>query len=129
MPFPRRSFLAATGTALAATASQASRAHAATAAEAGGVGRRLAAELTVRKDPVSGATIRQLTDYRAHSNHAYFTYSAWYDGGRKLGFLVQELLRETNTIGSKCSDLAMTEQVVLIKVELEKIREQVLNLA
>ena len=51
------------------------------------------------------------------------------DGGRKLGFLVQELLRETNTIGSKCSDLAMTEQVVLIKVELEKIREQVLNLA
>mgnify|MGYP007114325099 CR=1 FL=1 len=63
MPFPRRSFLAATGTALAATASQASRAHAATAAEAGGVGRRLAAELTVRKDPVSGATIRQLTDW------------------------------------------------------------------
>lgn len=51
------------------------------------------------------------------------------DGGRKLGFLVQELLRETNTIGSKCSDLAMTEQVVAIKVELEKVREQVSNLA
>lgn len=60
---------------------------------------------------------------------AFRSACAEVDSGRKLGFLVQELLRETNTIGSKCSDLAMTEQVVLIKVELEKIREQVLNLA
>ncbi len=61
--------------------------------------------------------------------HAFRDACADADAGRKLGFLVQELLRETNTIGSKCSDLAMTEQVVAIKVELEKIREQVLNLA
>ena len=62
MPFRRRTFLAASGAAPQATASHASCAHAA-ADEAGGVGRLLAAELTVRKDPVSGATIRQLTDW------------------------------------------------------------------
>lgn len=41
-------------------------------------------EMTISKDPVSGATVRQLTNYRAHSNHSYFTYPCWYDNGRKL---------------------------------------------
>ena len=41
-------------------------------------------ELIISKDPVSGATVRQLTNYRAHSNHSYFTYPCWYDQGRKL---------------------------------------------
>ncbi|OPZ82794.1 MAG: Oligogalacturonate lyase [bacterium ADurb.Bin429] len=41
-------------------------------------------ELTIATDPVSGATVRQLTRYKAHSHHAYFTYSCWYDDGRKL---------------------------------------------
>jgi oligogalacturonide lyase len=41
-------------------------------------------ETTISKDPVSGVTVRQLTNYRAHSNHAYFTYPCWYDQGRKL---------------------------------------------
>jgi uncharacterized protein (TIGR00255 family) len=49
--------------------------------------------------------------------------------GRKLGFLAQELLREVNTIGSKSTGLAITERVVAAKVEIEKIREQVQNLA
>lgn len=48
--------------------------------------------------------------------------------GRKLDFLIQEMNRETNTIGSKCNDLALTQIVVDIKAELEKIREQVQNL-
>ena len=48
--------------------------------------------------------------------------------GRKLDFLLQEMNRETNTIGSKCNDLALTQIVVDIKAELEKIREQVQNL-
>lgn len=47
--------------------------------------------------------------------------------GRKLGFLGQELLREINTIGSKAQLLRITELVVEAKVEIEKIREQVLN--
>jgi len=49
--------------------------------------------------------------------------------GRKLGFLVQELLREANTMGSKAGSMEITELVVAIKVELEKLREQALNLA
>ena len=48
--------------------------------------------------------------------------------GRKLDFLTQELNRETNTIGSKCSDLDITKLVVDMKAEIEKIREQVQNM-
>ena len=48
--------------------------------------------------------------------------------GRKLDFLIQEFNRETNTIGSKCNDLAVTKLVVDMKAEIEKIREQVQNL-
>ena len=48
--------------------------------------------------------------------------------GRKLDFLLQEMNRETNTIGSKCNDLALTRVVVEIKSELEKIREQIQNI-
>ena len=48
--------------------------------------------------------------------------------GRKLDFLVQEINRETNTIGSKCSALDLTRIVVDIKAEIEKIREQIQNI-
>jgi uncharacterized protein (TIGR00255 family) len=48
--------------------------------------------------------------------------------GRKLDFLVQELNREANTIGSKSSDAALTKLVVELKSEVEKIREQVQNI-
>ena len=48
--------------------------------------------------------------------------------GRKLDFLLQEMNRETNTIGSKGNDLAQARHVVEIKAELEKIREQVQNI-
>ena len=48
--------------------------------------------------------------------------------GKRLGFLLQELLREANTTGSKANDVAMTREVVAIKEELERIREQVENL-
>lgn len=48
--------------------------------------------------------------------------------GRKLDFLLQELNREVNTIGSKCNDADMTRYVVALKAELEKIREQVQNI-
>jgi len=48
--------------------------------------------------------------------------------GRQIDFLVQELNRETNTIGSKSSIIDISEQVVIMKNQLEKIREQGLNL-
>lgn len=48
--------------------------------------------------------------------------------GRKLDFLLQEINRETNTIGSKANDAEISQKVVEIKSELEKIREQVQNI-
>lgn len=48
--------------------------------------------------------------------------------GRDLDFLVQEFNRECNTIGSKCKDLRITENVLAMKAEVEKIREQVQNI-
>ncbi len=48
--------------------------------------------------------------------------------GRKLDFLIQEMNREVNTIGSKANNLEITKNVVELKSELEKIREQVQNL-
>lgn len=48
--------------------------------------------------------------------------------GRKLDFLVQELNREINTIGSKANDLMIGQQVIKVKSELEKVREQIQNL-
>ncbi|MGN0655755.1 MAG: YicC/YloC family endoribonuclease [Ruminiclostridium sp.] len=48
--------------------------------------------------------------------------------GRKLDFLVQELNRETNTIGSKAQDIRVTRIVVDVKSEIEKIREQIQNI-
>lgn len=48
--------------------------------------------------------------------------------GRKLDFLIQEVNRECNTIGSKCNDLTIARDVVNMKAEVEKIREQVQNI-
>jgi uncharacterized protein (TIGR00255 family) len=47
--------------------------------------------------------------------------------GRKLEFLLQEMLREANTIGSKAADAPIAHRVVELKTELERMREQVLN--
>ena len=48
--------------------------------------------------------------------------------GRKLDFLIQEVNRESNTIGSKCNDIEITKDVLNLKAEVEKIREQVQNI-
>ncbi|MCI6407753.1 YicC/YloC family endoribonuclease [Veillonella caviae] len=48
--------------------------------------------------------------------------------GRKLDFIIQEMNREVNTMGSKAMDIALTDRVVQLKCELEKIREQVQNI-
>ena len=63
------------------------------------------------------------------SNHlSYFeeTIDAM-NSGKKLGFIAQEMGREINTIGSKCNHSEMQRRVVLMKDNLEKIKEQVLN--
>ncbi len=60
----------------------------------------------------------------------YFTDTLGNDesAGRKLGFVAQEIGREINTIGSKANDAGMQQLVVAMKDELEKIKEQVLNI-
>lgn len=67
---------------------------------------------------------------RLHSHIAQYREILQTEGpvGRKLDFLTQELNRETNTIGSKCQDVAFTRIVVDVKAEIEKIREQIQNI-
>ena len=48
--------------------------------------------------------------------------------GRKLDFLIQELNREANTMGSKCNDYIISKSVIELKSEIEKLREQVQNI-
>ena len=47
--------------------------------------------------------------------------------GRRMDFLIQEMNREANTIGSKCNDLEIARVVVELKAEIEKMREQAQN--
>lgn len=64
---------------------------------------------------------------RAHCAYFLETLDKEQQQGRKLGFITQEMGREINTLGSKANDAAMQRNVVLMKDELEKIKEQVLN--
>ena len=48
--------------------------------------------------------------------------------GRKIDFLLQEIGRETNTIGAKCQDANLSHLVVALKAEVERLREQVQNI-
>ena len=65
---------------------------------------------------------------RSHLEQMNTMLSAGGAVGRKLDFLLQEMNRETNTIGSKCSDVRLARIVVDMKAELEKIREQTQNI-
>jgi uncharacterized protein (TIGR00255 family) len=89
---------------------------------------RLAQEIAILADRLDvGEEIS-----RFHSHFVAFRStlaSPGADGvGKRLGFLLQELLREANTTGSKANDAAMLQDVIVIKEELERIREQVENL-
>ena len=70
----------------------------------------------------------ELTRFRSHLS--LWRESAAADGscGKKLDFIIQEMNREINTIGSKCQDAAMAEHVIAVKSELERVREQVQNI-
>jgi len=70
----------------------------------------------------------EITRFRAHVVHWSALTDASEPCGRKLDFLLQEMNREINTIGSKSNDFAIVEQVVEVKEELERIREQVQNI-
>lgn len=63
----------------------------------------------------------------SHMNYFLETMAGNEANGRKLGFIVQEMGREINTMGSKSNHAKMQKLVVQMKDELEKIKEQVLN--
>ena len=63
-----------------------------------------------------------------HINYFRETLSSKESNGKKLGFVLQEMGREINTIGSKANDFKLQKIVVQMKDELEKIKEQLLNL-
>lgn len=64
---------------------------------------------------------------RNHLEHFNEVLNAGENSGKKLGFISQEIGREINTIGSKANDSDIQKQVVVMKEELEKIKEQLLN--
>ncbi len=76
------------------------------------------------KTAVAEETVR----LRSHIAQVYKMLESNAPVGRKLDFIVQEMNREANTIGSKISDLELSHVVVDIKAEIEKIREQVQNI-
>jgi uncharacterized protein (TIGR00255 family) len=87
---------------------------------------RLAQEIVLL---VERATITEETE-RLASHIAQFedTLHGDGEGAKRLGFLLQEMHREVNTMGSKSTDLSITDRVVRMKGELEDMREQIQNL-
>jgi len=90
--------------------------------------RRLAQEIALLADRLD--VQEELSRFGAHIDAFRAALaSAQPDGvGKRLGFLLQEMLREANTTGSKGNDAAIVADVLLVKEELERIREQVENL-
>ena len=72
--------------------------------------------------------MRELLDGQTVDEQRLITETAIFAVGRKIDFLVQEMNRETNTIGSKSVSLEITQIVVDMKSEIEKIREQIQNI-
>jgi uncharacterized protein (TIGR00255 family) len=89
---------------------------------------RLAQEIALLADRLDVA--EELSRFRAHiAAFRAALASPQPDGvGKRLGFLLQEMLREANTTGSKGNDAAIVSDVLLVKEELERMREQVENL-
>ena len=89
---------------------------------------RLAQEIALLVDKLDVA--EELDRFRSHLSAFRDTVRSKTTDpvGKRLGFLLQEMLRETNTIGSKANDAPILEDVIAIKEELERIREQGENL-
>ncbi len=87
---------------------------------------RIAQEVVIYADKC--AIDEELTRLKSHTTQFIAISESKEPSGRKLDFLMQEMNREANTIGSKANDSIITNYVVEIKTEIEKIREQVQNI-
>ncbi len=74
------------------------------------------------------AVAEETVRLRSHAAQLESLLDAGGQVGRKLDFLIQEFNREANTIGSKANDLEITREVIDLKAEIEKIREQIQNI-
>ncbi len=87
---------------------------------------RLLTEAAIFADKI--AVAEETVRLRSHIDQLRSFFEADEPVGRKLDFLVQEINREANTIGSKASDIEIARKVINIKSEVEKIREQIQNI-
>lgn len=86
---------------------------------------RLAQEVALMADKC--AIDEELSRLMSHITQLRRYLDMQEETGKKMDFLIQEMNRETNTIGSKCSDAAIAQCVVDMKSEIEKLREQIQN--
>lgn len=77
---------------------------------------------------INAALTKKSRCFESHIQQFYDTLEAGGAVGRRLDFLVQEMNREVNTMGSKASDITITNQVIALKSEIEKLREHIQNL-
>lgn len=89
---------------------------------------RLAQEIAILADKLDIAEELDRFDAHISSFRQSVTESGAEPVGKRLGFLLQEMVREANTTGSKANDAAILADVVIIKEELERVREQVENI-
>ena len=87
---------------------------------------RLSQELALIADRTD--VEEELVRFKGHLDHFEKILNGGGQVGRKLDFIIQELSREINTLGNKAQDFSIGEDVVQVKVRLEQIREQVMNL-
>lgn len=87
---------------------------------------RIIQEVAIYADKV--AVAEETVRLRSHIDQLNAFINSAEPVGRKMDFLVQEINRETNTIGSKANDVEIARKVVDIKAEVEKIREQIQNI-
>ncbi len=87
---------------------------------------RLLTEAAIFADKI--AVAEETVRLRSHIDQLRMFFEADEPIGRKLDFLVQEINREANTIGSKASDIEIARRVIDIKSDIEKIREQIQNI-
>ncbi len=86
---------------------------------------RVLQEIAIYMEKVDIA--EEISRLKGHLGHFRQTLDASDEMGRKLEFVIQEMVRESNTIGSKSNDLYISERVIQMKVEIEKMREQAQN--
>ena len=87
---------------------------------------RLLQEVAIMADKTD--ITEEIVRFRSHVVQLTNTLKMDEPIGRKLDFIIQEMNREVNTIGSKAMDITLTDYVVQLKCELEKVREQVQNI-